>query len=147
MRGRLSTGLLGLGLLAVAACGGVKEEALPNSGNSLTGRVTYKGQPLQFAAIVITGAGGTGGGALNQDGTYRADNLPLGEVKIGVDTDAARGDFQSVVMAASYKGPDANGAGKAPKFVSVPAKFADPEASGLTTTIKPGANTFDIDIP
>jgi hypothetical protein len=66
-------------------------------------------------------------------------NVPLGEVAIGVNPGAARGEFMSKVMAESK--------GKAkgtPRFVDVPAKYHEPETSGLKTTINKGANTFNI---
>jgi hypothetical protein len=49
------------------------------------------------------------------------------------------------LMAAQYKGPDAKGQKKADvKFIDVPEDYANPETSGIKTTINKGANTYDI---
>jgi hypothetical protein len=66
-------------------------------------------------------------------------------VKIGVNTDAARGQYISQAMSQQYQGPGGKGAKKAAvPFISVAQKYAEPENSGITTTVKKGTNTFDI---
>ena len=132
---------------SLGACGGyVGETALSESGATLEGTVKYGKDELQFAMIVVqTPTGGTTGSI--QDGKYRIENVPLGEVMIGVNTDAGRGDYQTAVMGGTYKGPDGKGVGKAGiKFIEVPAKFAEPTTSGIKTNINKGSNTFNIEI-
>jgi len=78
------------------------------------------------------------------------ENVPLGEVMVGVNTDAAQGDYRSKAMAAGLnKGPGAVGKGKVsgPKFIQIPQKYHTPTTADLKTTIIKGTNTFDIDIP
>ena len=68
-------------------------------------------------------------------------------VKIGVDTEAMRGEVISRSMANAYKGPDGKikeEQAKKLKFIPVPIKYADPDTSGLEFEIKKGSNTFDI---
>jgi hypothetical protein len=141
-------------LLAAAAClasscGFSRETRLPESGATLEGVVKYGGEQLQFAQILVIAEGKMATGRIGEEGRYRVENCPLGQVKVAVNTSAARGEYQSKAMAGgAYKGPNAKGKGAvALRFVDVPAKYFDPETSGLTTTVKRGSNTYDITIP
>jgi hypothetical protein len=74
-------------------------------------------------------------------------SVPLGLVKIGVDTEAMRGEVISRGMASAYKGPDGKAAESQVnklKFVPVPTKYSDPDTSGLEFEVKKGVNIFDI---
>jgi len=126
-------------LLAVSC---EKGERLPETGATLEGTVAYGSQQLEFAMILVQTANASATGRIGDDGRYRVENVPLGEVLIGVNTSAARGDFQSKIMAQSQAKAKTQ-----PKFIEVPAKYFDPEKSGLKTTITKGANTYDIVIP
>jgi hypothetical protein len=125
-------------LLAHAGCTRY-EYRLPETGATLEGAVTYGGQTVQLAEINVFGEKDQSSGQI-EDGHYKVERVPLGEVKIGVNTDAMRSNFIGQQMARA-KGVST---GPALKFISVPAKFADPNTSGVTTTIKRGKNTFDI---
>lgn len=123
------------------------EVRLPETGATLEGTVRYGNEPVPLALVVVMGEHGSATGQVEQ-GRYKVENVPLGPVKIGVNTEAARGQLISQEMAQSYKGPGGKGGGSPPpRFVSVPSKYAEPENSGLTTTIQKGANTFDIVLP
>ena len=126
-----------------------KEAQLPESGATLEGTVKYAGQPLQFAQIQVLGTDRMAVGRIGEDGRYRVENCPLGEVKIAVNTAAARGEFQSKAMqGGAYRGPDKQGKGAvALRFTEVPARYADPEQAGTTTTVVAGVNTYDIALP
>jgi hypothetical protein len=88
------------------------------------------------------GQNGMATGYVQEDGRYTLTNVPLGEVNIGINTTAAKGQYVGKVMAES------KGKGKSPsKFVDVPAKYQEPENSGFKTTVKKGVNTYDIVIP
>ena len=135
--------------VALGSCLGPREARLPESGATLEGVVKYGGEPLQFAQIQVVGGDKMATGRIGEDGRYKVENCPLGPVKVGVNTSAARGEFQSKAMQGGlYKGPDKQGKGAvALKFVDVPAKYADPDTSGLTTTVEPGSNAYDITVP
>lgn len=135
--------------LALGSCGNPRESRLPETGATLEGTIKFGSEQLQFAQIQVLGGNEMATGRIDEDGRYKVENCPLGAVKIGVNTSAARGEFQSKAMQGGlYKGPDKQGKGSVPlRFVDVPAKYADPNASGLTTTVNPGTNTFDIVIP
>jgi hypothetical protein len=127
-------------LLAVSCHG--RDVRLPETGATLEGTVTYGGEKLEFAMILVQTADASATGKIGEDGRYRVENVPLGEVMIGVNTSAARGDFQSKIMAASQGKPAAP-----PKFIDVPANYFDPEKSGIKTTVTKGANMYNIVIP
>lgn len=136
--------------IGVAACGSNRAVALPESGATLEGTIKYGAEQLQYANVLVRGAGdGVAMGVILDDGTYRVENVPLGEVKVGVLPKASYGRYMSHVMAGgAYTGPDGKGRKKVNlKFTDVPDKFYDPETSGLTTTVSKGTNTFDIDLP
>lgn len=134
--------------LALAAAAGVscsrqKAEQLPESGATLEGTITYGKEDVRFALIVVQAGNNSATGKVGEDGRYKVENVPLGQVKIGVNTEAGRGDYTSQAMARSQGG----GGAPLPKFVSVPAPYDDAETSGITTTVNKGANTYDIAIP
>ena len=123
--------------LALGGCSRY-EYRLPETGATLEGAVTYGGESLTMAQIDVWGAKDQAIGFVDA-GRYKVDRVPLGEVKIGINTEAMRGAAIGQQMA-QKKGSGSAG----PKFVSLPSKFWDPETSGVKTTIKRGKNTFDI---
>jgi hypothetical protein len=132
--------LLGLAVL-LGGCGpgGIR---YPETGATLEGTVTYGKDSVGVALVIAQNESGAATGFVDDDGRYRLQNVPLGEVHIAVNTDAGKGRAIGAAMAQSQ-----GKAKGAPKIVDVPAKFADPAKSGITTTISKGANTFDIVIP
>ena len=148
----LGTALVAGCAIVTASCGGrfVKEERLPTTGATLEGTVTYGAEKVPAALIIAAGAGSSSTGEVDEaTGRYKIENVPLGEVKIGVNTQAAKGMMTGKLMSGWYKGPEAKSKGitAPPNIVDVPAKYADPEKSGLRTTTKEGSNTYDITIP
>jgi hypothetical protein len=141
---RLATlAVAGFGLL-LAGCGtGLREKRLPETGATLEGTVSYGKERVMVAMVIIQGEGGAATAFIGEDGRYKADNVPLGAVHIAVNTDAGKGDFQGKLMAKAQ----GKGQGPLPKLIDVPAKYADPTKSGITTTINKGENKFDIVIP
>lgn len=136
--------------LGVASCGDNVPQRLADSGATLEGTVKYGADQLQFAQVTVSGDGGTVTGSVGEDGKYKIENVPVGEVKVAVNTQAAMGQYQTAVMqAGAYKGPEGKGGRQKVdvKMVQVPDKFADPNKSGLKTTVNKGANTYNIDIP
>jgi hypothetical protein len=143
-RGFTLLALLGMAAcftMLAAACG-ERGERLPETGATLEGTINYGGENVPFAMVTVMGQNGMATGYVQEDGHFRVANVPLGEVNIGVNTRAAKGQYVSKVMAES------KGKGRSPaKFVDLPAKYHDQETSGLKTTVNKGVNTFDIVIP
>jgi hypothetical protein len=134
---------------ALTSCGD-KVERLELSDATMEGTITYKGEPVPYALVIVTNSGGPGGvggssatGNAAKDGTYRVEHAPLGLVEVAVNTDAGRGMMMSDVMAASQSKDKGKAAAK---FVAVPEKFHNPTTSGITTTVVDGPNKFDIEI-
>jgi hypothetical protein len=131
--------------LSPLGCRYVGYKTLPESGASLEGTVTYGKEKLQAAFIIVQGSSGAATGNIGEDGHYKIENVPLGEVSIAVNTEAAKGQLMGQFMAQSL---NKEKGGKAPpRIIDVPAKYADPNKSGIKTTINKGPNTFDIVIP
>ncbi|MDW8077892.1 MAG: hypothetical protein RMJ16_03285 [Thermoguttaceae bacterium] len=66
------------------------------------------------------------------------EHVPLGQVQIGVNTDAAKGIAVRAMMSAKASGT------RPPSLVDVPKKYFQPSTSGIKTRIKHGSNQFDI---
>jgi hypothetical protein len=140
-----------LALLAVAGCGlllagcgiGLHERRLPESGATLEGTVTYGTEKVEVALVIVQGKDGSATASIGEDGRYKADNVPLGEVSIAVSTEAGKGQMMGKMVAQAQ----GKGEGKPPKLINVPAKYADPATSGIKTTVNKGENTFNIVIP
>ena len=147
----VSAGLLVTICAVLTSCGyGVREERLPETGASLEGTVTYGNDQVPVALIIVTGPKGSAQGYINEaTGSYSIPNVPLGDVKVAVNVEPAKGEMQGKLMSGYYQGPEAKKAGivAPPKVVNVPAKYADPNTTTLTTTIHEGNNTFNIKIP
>lgn len=138
--------LILLSALSITGCGQVAHE-IPDTGATLEGSVTLNGTPIPLALIIVRSENATADFVVREEGKYKVPSVPLGLVKIGVDTEAMRGEVISRNMASAYKGPDGKmkeEQAKKLKFVPVPAKYADPETSGLEFEIIKGSNTFNI---
>lgn len=138
--------------LALAACGNRDHIAVarPDSGAVVVGTVKYNGEDVHYALVVVQGAdGSTAAGMIAEEGRYRVPNAPVGEVWVGVNTNAARGVYQTALMrgGAMTGSPESGKSGRKKvslKFIDVPVKYLDPAQSGLSTTVAKGENTYDI---
>jgi hypothetical protein len=118
---------LAVGLLCTNAC--THQESNRADRATLTGRVSYQGKPLPGGSVAgvstqdpLIGCSGI----IGNDGTFGIQNAPFGPMKIAVNTEALK-----MVDSARY--------------VQIPAKYADPETSGITADIKANeTNTIDI---
>jgi hypothetical protein len=164
--GRLGAwGATGLLLIFVASgCGPAKNNVV------VTGKVTYKGEPVTGGVIKLYSSDATpvpGGGdssfriQIKPDGTYAASNLPTGPMKVAIETDSvkrAAGPVRNSAtgLPAGVKPPSgyvppkqepapAANVGTQPKYVQIPARYAQPETSGLTWDVK-GPETKDFDL-
>ncbi len=139
LAGGLTLGLL----LFVVGCG--------SGGATVTGTVTIDKKPVTQGEVIFHSADGkkTARASIQPNGTYTAEGVPLGEVKITVATPpvpkmptVAAKDY------AKFKGkmpegvgiPGVSGAGGP----SVPERYNDPKMSGLSMTVASGKQTKDL---
>jgi hypothetical protein len=136
--------------LAVTGCG---------SSGSVSGKVSYKGEPLGGGVVVFTSTEGKSSASaqIGPDGQYSIDKIPAGPVKISVETNSAkpakappRGALPTPPAGAMPKDIDPSKYNQASqpkgKYVAIPENYADPEKSGLTYTVTSGPQTHEIDL-
>jgi len=142
---------------------------------TVTGTVTYKDKPLPGGSITFLPKEGVAvNGTIEKDGTYRVDKVPVGEVKISIDTFASRtGASRPTTGGPPIAGGPPGGGGppkdrggppkdtlpkdvdpknfdpaaiekERDKNVKLPEKYLDPNKSGLTFTVQKGKQTHDI---
>jgi hypothetical protein len=114
---RPAAALLAVAALTLAAGCDSGRDAHPDA---LSGKVTSKGQPVQYATIIVTGPDGrTAGGTTNEAGEYTIPSPPEGALTF-------------------HFAP-------AGKKSTVPAKYAKAN-NGLSFTYTGGKQTYDIDL-
>lgn len=145
---RVFSCLLILAAMTAASCG-PRVESIPETGAALEGTVEYGGARVP-GALVIVAAPEDGGVSMSAfadaEGNYRVENVPLGEVRLAVNTDATKGMLKGQAMAQADPKAGKRG-GPPPKLVEVPKKYHAPEGAGLTTTTQPGVTRHDIKLP
>jgi hypothetical protein len=134
--------LLGFGLLLAGCAFKGGDVRYPETGATLEGTVTYGKDKVGVALVIAQNDTGSATAFVGENGRYKLENVPLGEVNLAVNTEAGKGQAMGKAMAQSQ-----GKAKEAPRIIDVPNRFADPAKSGIKTTINKGANSFDIVIP
>jgi hypothetical protein len=124
----------------------------------LKGVVTLNGKPPNFEGLVINFLGMDGrpiAAVVAPDGTYSASGVAVGEVRVGFSVTDPDGDRAWAAQGQAALGGEAAPAEKARppadpaarrRRPTVPERYRDALKSGLITTTKPGANSYDVDI-
>jgi hypothetical protein len=148
---RLFSLVVFLSALALAGCG-------PRTG-IVSGKVTYKNAPL--GSGTITFIGGPKGdksqwSPISADGSYQVSNVPVGNVKITVETTAPSnlgsvGGMKPPSVPGVAPPPDQSTLGgadatKQGTYVPIPGKYKDAEQSGLSMEVKPGKQEHNVDL-
>jgi hypothetical protein len=121
-----------LALLAAAALAGCNA----NKRLTITGTVTYKGQPLPSGVVrFYSGADRMSMATVQPDGSFAVTDVPPGAVKVTVEPDPQASKHRSMGGGANEP---------APKPVPIPPKYADPTTSGLEYTISSGTNKLEV---
>lgn len=139
--------VLGL-LMLVAGC---------SSKASISGKVTYNGEPMPGGSITFMPVQGGGGGTAKidpKDGSYEMTSLPTGKMKIGVapivQPVMPRGMKPYGPPPGSGAPPEAlkglNSGSTEGKHVPVPQEYTDPESSSLEVEVKSGKNTHNVEL-
>jgi hypothetical protein len=122
-----------LALLAAAALAGCHSSNKPLT---ITGTVTYKGQPLTSGIVrFFFGTDRQSMATIEPDGSFAATDVPPGPVKVTVEPDP---------QAAKHRSMGGGANEPAPKPVTIPPKYADPKTSGLEYTITAGTNKLEV---
>jgi hypothetical protein len=132
------TSCLSITLFALAGCGG------PGSA-TVTGKVTVDGQRVTSGMVHFTSDDGksTVLAHISGDGIYSALDVSSGTTKITI-VPLTPISGKPPLNDGAEKGKD-KGA-KIEPSAKIPARYSDPNTSGLTFIVKSGANTHDIEM-
>jgi hypothetical protein len=131
-------------LVALAGCGG-------DNRARVSGKVTYQDKPLPGGTVVfVTEDNGKQDRApIQPDGTYSAANVPMGNLRVGVEpaTKGAIGNMpidaaKPVIPADSPAAKVYGQSGAA--YVDIPENLRNPATSNITLKVEKSAQTFDI---
>jgi hypothetical protein len=104
--------------------------------------VTYQGQPLPIGTVSFWDSNNQCLASLRLfEGKYAAPvKVPVGPVKITVTTPASSSGGRRSNMVHKNKRVEKI------SVIPIPAKYGNADQSGLTYTVKPGPNTYNIDL-
>jgi hypothetical protein len=118
--------------------------------------VTYQGKPVVHGGVVLIGDGfRPRSGRIDPEGNYRISDVPSGLVRIAVVSPDPEPPSSSALQSMSkvkdkMKQDKLQMAKKVPvdrsKWFVLPKQYESTETSGITTTLQPGDNTFDIEL-
>jgi hypothetical protein len=113
-----------------------------NSKTVVTGKVTYKNEPIARGDIHFVGADGQSRSAVIADGAYTMEDPPLGKVKVAVEAVAVSTKKEAAPSVFEKKNILTIDTPTSP----LPARFSDPEKSNLVYDIKRGQQAIDIQL-
>ncbi|MCI0684691.1 MAG: hypothetical protein L0Y71_21550 [Gemmataceae bacterium] len=111
----------------------------------VSGTVSYKGKNLTMGTVTFIGADGKkkGSTSIASDGKYKLIEPPLGQVRVAVQVKPPPKIANSKSETKLTIGNEPN---EKAEPVLIPSIYADPGKSGLSTELKSGSNTYDIDL-
>jgi hypothetical protein len=148
--------LVPLGLLcllsAITGCGRAKGDV---HGRVIFQDRTGKTRPVASGSVMVIGGDSLPYyGPIQQDGSFTISGVPTGQARATVSSPDPRGGSARGATKGRRGDPDAGvaAAGRGPQALAVsiedwfpiPAKYADPQTSGLSLTISAGMNPFEI---
>jgi hypothetical protein len=117
--------------LTLVGCGKPPKKVL-----TVTGTVTYEGKKLKSGIVKFVAPNGDFAmGNIGPDGKFIVTDVVPGEQKVGY-----------VAGPQGSGGPDGGKSAPTEKPVSVPAKFGDPQTSGVTVTVSESGGEVTIDL-
>ncbi len=158
----------GRGILAALVCGlaafvGCSKEQAPPTLGTIYGKVTVAGQPLTGGNLLLRSSDGRVSSApISANGSYEA-NIPVGEAKVGVDTETLKKLLEQKERNPNYprqftpndiakmkdKKPNPTEAPdpyQGMSYVPIPEKYRDPQKSALSVTVTEGKQQKDISL-
>jgi hypothetical protein len=126
-----------LAILVAVGCG-------PQFG-TIEGTVTVDGKPANKGSVIFSSADNrSASGAIQPDGSYLVENVPVGEVRVSflqmLGGPARPGPLQNV------PGLDEAPSTPAAKPVPIPRKYLNVETSGLRYTVTGGTSEININL-
>ena len=121
-----------VGSLSLIGCGG--------STATVSGKVIFKGEPLPSGVVAFQGDKGWVGNSNINSGVYEIKGIPVGDVKITVQT------FQPSPSVVPPNTPPSEVALPSQKFIEIPFHYADFQSSPLRFVPKAGRQTHDIQL-
>ena len=104
----------------------------------VTGKISYKGQPLNTGTVIFTGSGNKGGSSpIGSDGSFSVSDIAIGENIVVVRIPKPGPKPPPCVPLA---GPEIANP------VQIPINYSDAGKSGLKFTITPGKQAINIDL-
>src|SRR5262249_31093571 len=144
--GRWGTFLVLLPLLGLIGCG--------TRTATVSGKVDYNGKLLKGGDVTFVSTTGKPSRStrIKEDGTYTISDVPVGKVKICVDTQSLNPGGK--IRAPKYKPPPGqtapgglgsdNTEDMAKRFMPIPQQYSNPDKTDLTFEVKSGSNEHDI---
>jgi hypothetical protein len=114
---------------------------------TVTGKVSYKGQTVPSGTVAFFGAADQVASApIGPDGIYTATDVPLGQVKVTVNTPRPVAELKKAAKQMKKRFGKGNDFPESTDSVSVPEKYGDPTKSPLGFTVKEGTQPYDIEM-
>jgi hypothetical protein len=142
--------VVSVGLLLLVGCGGKSKQG------RLSGKVTYKSQPLNSATLFLYPAGGNGKESfpisVGQDGTFQVTDVPTGDYKIVVQAfSPPAGRMPNLKNVAGDKQAEAREKlekmqGGSKPTIPFPDKYKDLAKTPLTCTVKGGSQDLPLEL-
>ena len=144
--------------LALVLAAGCRTSLTPAK---VTGKVTYKGEPVKGGEIAFHSDQGTYRSSIGQDGSYDISDLPVGEMTVTVDTEFLNPDKKQQIpggargmasMNERLKAERAAGRGPASRedqlarYTKIPVKYSNPASTDLKTKLEKGKQTRDFEL-
>jgi hypothetical protein len=138
-----------LAILLLAASAGIV--GCGTNGATVTGKVTYRDRLVTSGEVMFITQDGKASAhtPVQPDGTYKAENVPLGRLKVSLQNPLPL-HYQQVQKkpkgTAEENSELQEAAKKAALYVPTPPKYADPDQSGLTAEVKSGKNEYNLEL-
>ena len=121
-----------------------------SSTGTVKGKVSYHGAVVKGGTVTFFYGDGRGIPiGILEDGSYTLDRLPLGQVKVCVDTsalDPKKHKRYSYAPPPGAKAPPGFSPTSPEVYVAIPAKYADPAKTDLAYEVTAGTQTHDIEM-
>jgi hypothetical protein len=146
-------------LFAIIGCSNSKTPS------GVSGKVTYKGEPVPGGTIAFHRTGENQGGSypfsLKPDGTYEGTGMPAEEMIVTIDTESINPDKPKQTYSQPGQGgspssnyekmmrervPEAAVKSDGGKYVKIPPQYADKAKSPLKVTLSKGKNPLNFDL-